>query len=45
MNIREYIKKAVQENKVITIKYQKYDGSVSTRRISNIKFSDEYGDG
>ena len=43
MTIREYIEQAVKENKTITIKYQKYDGTLSTRRISNIAFSDEYG--
>lgn len=45
MDIRDYINKAIQENKEITIKYQKYDGTVSTRRISNIELSDEFGDG
>ena len=45
MEIGDYIKEAIQQNKEITIKYQKYDGSVSTRRISNIELSDEYGDG
>lgn len=45
MDIREYINEAIQQKKEITIKYQKYDGTVSTRRISNIELSDEYGDG
>lgn len=44
MTIREYIKKSIRENKDITIKYRKYNGEISTRRISNIEFSDEYGD-
>ena len=44
MTIREYIIKSIRENKDITIKYRKYNGEISTRRISNIEFSDEYGD-
>ena len=43
MTIREYIEHAIKENKTITIKYQKYDGTISTRKVSNIAYSDEYG--
>lgn len=43
MTIREYIEQAIKENKTITIKYQKYDGTFSTRKVSNIAYSDEYG--
>ncbi len=43
MTIREYIEQAIKENKTITIKYQKYDGTISTRKVSNIAYSDEYG--
>lgn len=44
MTIREYINKAILENRDITIKYRKYDGSISTRRLSNVEFSDEFGE-
>lgn len=45
MDIKEYINKAIKENRSITIKYQKYDGTISTRTLSNIDYSDEYGSG
>ena len=44
MNAKNYITKAIQDKRSITIKYRKYDGSVSTRKLSDIDFSDEYGD-
>ena len=44
MDIREYINEAIQKKRDITIKYKKYDGSVSTRVLSNVEYSDEYGD-
>lgn len=44
MNIREYIDKAIREGKTITIKYIKFDGTQSTRTISNIQYSDEFGE-
>lgn len=44
MTVKEYITKAIQENKSITIKYRKFDGSISTRRLSNVEYSDEFGD-
>lgn len=34
---------AVNEDKTITIKYQKYDGTVSTRKVSDLEYTDEYG--
>ena len=45
MTIEEYVKKAIRENKSITIKYKKYDGTITTRRISDIEESDEFGAG
>ena len=45
MDVKEYIDKAIKENKTITIKYQKYDGTISTRTLSNLDYSDEYGSG
>lgn len=44
MTVKEYITKAIRENKSITIKYRKFDGSISTRRLSNVEYSDEFGD-
>lgn len=38
------INNAIVEDKTITIKYQKYDGTLSNRVISNITYSAEYGD-
>ena len=43
MTIKEYIIRAIITGKSITIKYQKYDGTISSRRISNITYSDEFG--
>ena len=45
MDIKEYLDKAISENKTITIKYQKYDGTISNRTLSNLDYSDEYGSG
>lgn len=45
MTIREYIDKAVTSNNKVTIKYVKFDGSFSTRTISELKYSDEFGEG
>lgn len=44
MTVKEYITKAIRENKSITIKYRKFDGSISTRRLSNVEYSDEFGE-
>lgn len=41
--IKKSIAQAILENKTITITYQKYDGTVSSRTISNIIYSIEYG--
>ena len=45
MDINDYIDNAIKTHKEITIKYQKYDGTISTRRISSIEYSDEFGEG
>lgn len=44
MTVKEYINNAIREHKEITIKYRKYDGSISTRRLSDVDFSDEFGE-
>lgn len=41
--IESCIKNAIATNKAITIKYRKYDGSISERKISEIEYSSEYG--
>ena len=44
MTIREYIDKAITSGSKVTIKYVKFDGSLSTRTISELEYSDEFGD-
>ena len=44
MGIREYLDAAIRTGKSVTIKYIKYEGEYSVRTISNIQYSDEYGD-
>ena len=44
MKIKEYIDEAIRTKKTVTIKYIKYGGEYSERRISNIEYSDEFGD-
>ncbi len=44
MGIREYIDNAIKNGKTVTIKYIKYEGTFSTRKISDIQYSDEFGD-
>lgn len=43
MTIQEYIRQAIAEQKDITIEYIKYDGTKSMRTLSNVRYSDEYG--
>lgn len=43
MEIKSYIGNAIINNKTVRIKYTKYDGTVSIRTISDIKYSDEFG--
>ena len=43
MSIKEYIDQAIKEGKSVTISYMKYGGELSTRKISDIKYSDEFG--
>ncbi len=45
MTIKEYIDDAIINGKTITIRYEKYDGTISQRTISDIQYSDEYGYG
>ncbi len=45
MNIIEYIEEAIQNGKSITIEYEKYGGELSTRTLSDIHYSDEFGEG
>ena len=44
MGIREYLDAAIRTGKSVIIKYIKYEGEYSVRTISNIQYSDEYGD-
>lgn len=44
MTIKEYIDKAINSGNKVTIKYVKFDGSLSTRTISELEYSDEFGD-
>jgi hypothetical protein len=44
MGIREYLDTAIRTGKSVTIEYIKYEGEKSFRTISNIQYSDEYGD-
>lgn len=44
MTIREYIDNAITSESKVTIKYVKFDGSLSTRTISELEYSDEFGD-
>lgn len=43
MGIREYIDDAIRNKKTVTIKYIKYEGEFSIREISDIQYSDEFG--
>ena len=43
MNIRECIDNAITSGSTVTIKYVKFDGSLSTRIISELEYSDEFG--
>lgn len=44
MSIIEYIEEAIQNGKSVTIKYEKYGGELSTRTLSDIHYSDEFGE-
>lgn len=44
MTIKEYIDKSINSGNKVTIKYVKFDGSLSTRTISELEYSDEFGD-
>lgn len=43
MEIEEYIRDAIKANKTVHVKYTKYDGTTSVRTVSDIKYSDEFG--
>lgn len=45
MSIKSYIDDAILNGKAVTIKYIKYSGEYSTRKISDIHYSNEYGEG
>ena len=44
MSIIEYIEEAIQNGKSVTIKYEQYGGELSTRTLSDIHYSDEFGE-
>lgn len=43
MSITTYIDDAIREGKSITIKYVKFNGEISTRTLSKLQYSDEFG--
>ncbi len=43
MSINTYIDNAIREGKSITIKYVKFNGEISTRTLSELQYSDEFG--
>ena len=45
MTISEYIAEAIKSGKTVKIKYVKYSGEISERTISDIKPSEEFGEG
>lgn len=45
MSIKTYIDNAILKGEAVTIKYIKYSGECSTRMISDIHYSNEYGEG
>ena len=45
MTISEYIAEAIKSGKTVKIKYVKYFGEISERTISDIKPSEEFGEG
>lgn len=45
MTISEYIAEAIKSGKTAKIKYVKYSGEISERTISDIKPSEEFGEG
>lgn len=45
MTISKYIAEAIKSGKTVKIKYVKYSGEISERTISDIKPSEEFGEG
>lgn len=43
MNIEIYIDNAIREGKFIIIKYIKYNGEISNRTVSDLRYTDEFG--
>ena len=41
-NVNALIDNAIVNNKVITIKYRNYDGEVSTRTLSELRYNTDY---
>ena len=44
MSIASHIDEAIQQGNSITIEYVKYNGEISKRKISDLRYSDEFGD-
>lgn len=44
MSITSEIENAIRSNSSLRISYRKFDGTTSNRTISNIEYSEEYGD-
>lgn len=42
-DFRKYLEEAINGNKTVKIKYKKYGGEYSERQISDIQYSDEFG--
>lgn len=43
-NVREVIQRAMDKKQTIAIKYQKYDGTISERQLSNIDYNNTFAD-
>lgn len=44
MEIKEYLDKAIRDDKTVIIEYIKYGGEYSKRKISEIQYSEEFGE-
>ena len=42
ISIKEIVAEAVKNNNSLTIKYRKFDGTVSSRKISNVSYNNVY---
>ena len=43
-NIKNVIKQAIENKQSIAIKYRKFDGTVSNRRLSDIRYNNSFGE-